>query len=452
MPENEEQKQGGAEESSQQGAAQEGGQEGAGENTSQQGGGDKDLFTQTQTSPSRSILEDEASKSEDALKVETILGAVAANPALANDPEVKELLNSAEKASKQGEENKDGSTEGKKEPESKGKDDNTGDTNSPDDKKKDDAGEEKKEGDEEDPFGIMSGKGEEKKEEIKSIEDLSKAIKDGYDINDVSTFLNSADKWREDSQKYSDLEKNHGNLVDGLASLPQPIKDAITAWGNAGDYEEAFYNAGNRLDFDMSFSDHDREDIVAHYFPERLQSLADKKANDENFKDEDYEERVKDLYASAEPSYKRDKEAFETQRATYLQQQQDAQKAVKDSARSSVDGLKQAYPNFSREDLQRINQRLVTGDIVSEFINKDGTYKKDAAEKLALAMFGKSVIKNVQEKAKRDAGNKATEEVVGRGNEKMKTSKKMEAQQASSTKEKDAVEHLSGMFTEDPYI
>ena len=135
-------------------------------------------------------------------------------------------------------------------------------------------------------------------------------------------------------------------------------------------------------------------------------------------------------------------------RAEIMREQEDSEKNFKGSVVSSVEKLKQQFPNFSKKDLQKVRQRLVDEDIESLFYNKDGTYKEEAAEMMAFSMFGKQVMESLLGRAKKDGISKANETIVKRGNKKPRQG---QTQRKQSTEALDSISHLQGQFSKDPY-
>lgn len=366
------------------------------------------------------------------------------DPAIREMPEYKNLLETFEKV-KGDEGEEDESDEGEPIPK-----ENVEDKVEEDEEEKEEEGEDDEE-EEPDVFGITSKKGAKKKESV-DVEidgELKEFIEKNYSIKDADTFFSSVDKWRNDSQELSKVSQEYEDISEGLQSLPQPIKDAITAFSNAEDYHSAFMNSGGRLNYELDFEEQDKESLVQHYFSKKLEKL-ESRLEDGDIDEDDYDDRVNDLYDSAERLYNTDKKEYEKQRADLIDQQKRELQSFKQSANSSVELLKKTYPDFSKANLQRVKQRLVNGEIDSLFQNKDGTYKEEAAEMLAMAMFGKDVIQKLIEKAEYKGASKANEEIVRKGDKKPKKTSKSQTQR-KEVEAMDAISHLNSQFVKDPY-
>ena len=91
---------------------------------------------------------------------------------------------------------------------------------------------------------------------------------------------------------------------------------------------------------------------------------------------------------------------------------------------------------------------MVNGRVDELFMDSDGSYKEDAAELLAYAMYCKKMIQSASGKAERRGESKANLKTVD-------SSPKSVRRQKSSDQKKginlDAVGHLSSAFKKDPY-
>lgn len=302
--------------------------------------------------------------------------------------------------------------------------------------------------DEDNPFGLNISKKSAKVPTFENEGDFKKHMEKKYAIKDYGKFLNSVDKWRNQSQKAVEVEQNYSQLIDGLGSLPQPIKDAIDAFANAQDYRTAFTSSAPSLDFSKEADDVEKETVVSHYFKAKLDKQKTKLDEGEIFQEE-YDEYVEDLLDSAKRLFKSDKRDWERERADIIKREADTAEAVKNSAVSSVESLKQKFPNFSSNELKKVRTRLVQQDLNNLFFDKNGNYKADAAEKVALALYSDKLISALTNKAKADGESAANATTVQRGKKKIVAAKGNEG--VNKTEASNAVGHLQGQFKKDPY-
>jgi hypothetical protein len=81
-------------------------------------------------------------------------------------------------------------------------------------------------------------------------------------------------------------------------------------------------------------------------------------------------------------------------------------------------------------------------------MNADGTYKDDAAELVAYAMYGRKMLESVKKIAERQGESKANQKIVDSSPTALRKNKAAAPQQGAFAKE---AGHLSGLFKGDPY-
>lgn len=85
-------------------------------------------------------------------------------------------------------------------------------------------------------------------------------------------------------------------------------------------------------------------------------------------------------------------------------------KNYSDSVASSLDELKSKYKEFADERrIAKIKKALESRDVVNMFYDAKGNARKDAAEKLALVLYGDTIIKRISNK---NAARIANEQVA----------------------------------------
>ena len=294
---------------------------------------------------------------------------------------------------------------------------------------------------------IESDDDEDDEIELEITEEMEEFIKSKYGLEKVESFFDTVDTWRNQSQEGAESTRKYDDLMGDLQSLPNDIKSAIQAFSNAEDYRSAFTSEGGNIDYDTDFKDQDKEGIVSNYFAEDITSFK-KQLDDGDIDEDDYDSKIELLYKSSKRLFESDKKMVVSRRAELMQDEKKQQQVFKSSITSSVDKLRHEYPNFSKKDLQQVQQRLVNEDIDDLFFNKDGTYKETAAEMLAFASYGKQLVESLLNRASKDGITAANEEIVGKGSKKLRKSKTQRQQKTESV---DAVRHLQGQFVKDPY-
>jgi len=346
------------------------------------------------------------------------------DPSFANSQEYKDLMSSLQASSQapqNGEEDEDEDEE----------DDSEDQGGSPDD-----------------IFGIMSApkKAKEIKLNFEPPKEMIDLISSRYGVNDASKFFSSVETWRSQAQEGSELKREYEALTADLQALPIDLRASIEMWASGEDYTKAL-TMTQRLDFSGDFTKQDPESLVQHYFGEQYDEIISE-FEDGDISESEYQNRIKLLASSTKRLFVDDKKALEKEREDFLNRQRNEHESLKKTALLSVENLSKAYPNFSKSEVSKIRNILVEGKADNLFMNADGTYKEDAAELVAYAMYGKKMLESVKKIAQRQGESVANQKIVD------SSPKQLRKQKASGPNQgqvPQAAQHLSGLFKGDPY-
>ena len=303
-------------------------------------------------------------------------------------------------------------------------------------------------GSSDDIFGIMSTpkKAKEIKLNFEPPKEMIDLISSRYGVNDASKFFSSVETWRNQAQEGSELKREYEALTADLQALPMDLRASIEMWASGEDYTKAL-TMTQRLDFSGDFTKQDPESLVQHYFGEQYDEITSE-FEDGDISDTEYKNRIKLLANSTKRLFVDDKKALEKEREDFLNRQRNEHESLKRTALLSVENLSKAYPNFSKSEVSKIRGILVEGKADNLFMNADGTYKEDAAELVAYAMYGKKMLESVKKIAQRQGESVANQKIVD------SSPKQLRKQKASGPNQgqvPQAAQHLSGLFRGDPY-
>jgi hypothetical protein len=346
------------------------------------------------------------------------------DPSFANSQEYKDLMSSLQ-ASSQAPQNEEEDEDEEEE------DDSEDQGGSPDD-----------------IFGIMSApkKAKEIKLNFEPPKEMIDLISSRYGVNDASKFFSSVETWRSQAQEGSELKREYEALTADLQALPMDLRASIEMWASGEDYTKAL-TMTQRLDFSGDFTKQDPESLVQHYFGEQYDEITSE-FEDGDISESEYQNRIKLLANSTKRLFVDDKKALEKEREDFLNRQRNESENLKKTALLSVENLSKAYPNFSKSEVSKIRSILVEGKADNLFMNADGTYKEDAAELVAYAMYGKKMLESVKKLAQRQGESVANQKIVD------SSPKQLRKQKASGPNQgqvPQAAQHLSGLFRGDPY-
>jgi hypothetical protein len=125
-------------------------------------------------------------------------------------------------------------------------------------------------------------------------------------------------------------------------------------------------------------------------------------------------------------------------------------KKVKSSALSSVESLSKSFPDFSKSELNKLRSVLVEGKVDGLIYNPDGTYREEAAKKVAYLMFGEKMEDTIKKLAERQGESKANRKIVDSSAKSVKKKKTSGTNKGGNTPR--AVQHLGSIIVDDdPY-
>lgn len=348
----------------------------------------------------------------------TILAAVEANPALAEDPEVAALLKLANpetgKSEKGTEEKPEEGTEKKPEKKPKGKTDDKPE-DKPKGEKTDDKSKEKS-----DSVFFKSENKEVEKVGLKDLDAFNAHIEEKYSIKDADKFFNSVDGWRTQAQNAEKVQGELDNITDSFSKMPEALFNAYTLWAKGDPWEKAVQGVGT-LDFNLGFGEYDTQTIVNHYFPGDF--------NKDDFTGENKDSvTTKRAINLAKSQYESDRQSVKDQRASHIEDAETSKELIKTSSISSVENLKQAFPDMGKTELKKVQSIMSSGDLTALFFTKEGGYVDDAAEKIAMMLYAKKDIASANKRTK--SSQEALIEKVDAGNEKPSTTTSTQGKKA----------------------
>lgn len=348
------------------------------------------------------------------------------NPSLAKNEDIKEDIESISK--EEGAESGGNDTPSDKEVENQKSENEEGgipnkDKSEPDEQK---SNEEKSDDKNDDDFKLTEKsaffkKSDKNKVDIKDPNDAANYVKDKYniDVTDPKNWgklFNSMDKWRTDAQKYSESTQKYEALVNDIQNLPIPLVNAIQTYQQGGDYLEAVQQGA--IDFTKDVSQHNKADLINHYLADEGGDVQEKFDN-EDIDEAQYSKEVDRLFSIASKLYDRDKRDFDQQRDQYASRAEEMKKKMGESIESSMNELRNEYPDFGDDEEKEIKNVLKNG-VMDKFYNPDGTLRKEAAKRVALMLYGDAEIQRQAELAARKAASQATQDVVSRSDKKPK--------------------------------
>ena len=154
---------------------------------------------------------------------------------------------------------------------------------------------------------------------IETPEQILQVVKSefGQDIKDIKglpKFIESAKKWRADSQKVESIEKENSQFKKlWEEDLPQEFLDAATMHLQGKDFREAFANIP-KFDFSKKAEKQDKSELVNHYFPGKFAK--------EDFDEKEPSQALEIALQASIDKFNVEKQTRETQRAALAERSQ----------------------------------------------------------------------------------------------------------------------------------
>lgn len=241
--------------------------------------------------------------------------------------------------------------------------------------------------------GSLFAKKKAKVGEFKSSDEVNEFLAKKYqvkDVKDFSKFLSNVEQWRNSSQKAEEVQEKFDSLINGLNMLPMEIQSAILAWNKGDDYKTVFNRYASNIDFTKDISAHDKKELVRHFYPDQFDK--------EDLEDFDDNPHIKAAYDMVKKTlYPQAQQAIARQRADIEAEAETLKRVVASSAKGSVVHLQESFPSIDDKELRKI-EKMLSGDdsvLLGLFKNRDGSYKKEAALTLAMALFGADQVKQL---------------------------------------------------------
>jgi hypothetical protein len=235
----------------------------------------------------------------------------------------------------------------------------------------------------------------------------------GFDIknpDDLKTVFSEVEKLRGTSEELTKKEQELAFYKNYFASLPPEIAKVLSAYNDKKDYRSEMKSvATNPFDFNKSFGAYratEHKTFVDHYFPNQY--------TDESW--EELDPKVQNaVIGAAETKYESDRQNFNTSKFDYSQKVDAYQNSLKTSIEESILEYRKGNPTIGEKEVEEIRKQMY-GGLNQKLYTQEGTFRKEAAEVIAYATFGKQTVEALGKAAERKL-EAAIRETTGKVNE-----------------------------------
>jgi|GEM_PF-5482900 hypothetical protein len=228
-----------------------------------------------------------------------------------------------------------------------------------------------------------------------SIEDITKILKDKYNIQDIPTFLESADKWRSKATQSEQEIQRLQNFKGAWDNLPPDLQDVMVAYYENRDYTEIL-NSPKFINLNKPFEQQDIAKVVRYLNPDI--NLSNKDADDYVDLGDIKDPSVKALINTAKTQYAREQASYKANLTSQKTAQQEDQRKFVSSVDASLQKLTTTLPTTAAERVKDVAGVLKSGDIEGSLFYQGDLLREDAAERAYYALHGKALIAAAKEK------------------------------------------------------
>lgn len=273
----------------------------------------------------------------------------------------------------------------------------------------------------------LNAEEKEKPAEISTVEELFPVLskESGTEIKDLAGVSKFVSDYKSLKENYETLESNYKKAeiaVKTFEQMPDDLFGPVEIWLNGGDYRaEMSKNINSLVDFSKPFEQQDLKKLISVYVPDLSK---DKFSNEEDYSDFKDSAEGKAIIKLVNSKFDDDQSKFVDNRTRFYAKTKKQEELLLNSAQESVAALKKSNTAFDEKQIKNVHKILNDGaqGILSLFMNKDGTFKKDAADKLAKFEYYDDAIAKLKEFVKKRTKTEVVEDVLTRGS-KEKTKK-----------------------------
>jgi hypothetical protein len=245
--------------------------------------------------------------------------------------------------------------------------------------------------------------------DLENIEQVNSYLKDTFGVEGFSALSERL----EGSKKLENDYKTAKGQVDSFSNLFEnmdpDLYQAIDAYAKGGDWKAVLSSPA--VDFSKDVSGIDSKKLVNTFSPGKI-SEEDWQEYSDPEGDATVKRLVDSVIETSKAAFTNAKSEKERSAQQAVQKQQQRNEAYSTSLGKSKEIFQSEYSTIDPSAMAQIDDVLTKEGVASLFFNNDGSAKEDAYETVAMAKFGKDLIKEFETIAMRKAETKVNQEVL----------------------------------------
>jgi hypothetical protein len=264
---------------------------------------------------------------------------------------------------------------------------------------------------------LLSPKKENSTIEINELNDVIKLVEPlGLDIKEAKDLNKIVDSYKDISSKYISTQeenKSLNQLKNFILSAPDDILDILTEIEKDPDFDyktRLSELSGQTIDYRKDFKSQIKLAVLKY-------GKVD--LTDEDLEDIDDSPEKQKIVLMAEQLFLRDKKELDQQKKSQIQKIERQKEMLSQSAKESMAYLRKGDYSFNDSNAGHVESILTSGHsaLLQLFCKEDGSYRPDAAERIAWLMYGKDAARILSKKESSEATTKVVEEMVSRASD-----------------------------------
>lgn len=257
--------------------------------------------------------------------------------------------------------------------------------------------------------------------EYEGSEIANKHIKEQTGYENLDTLISSSLKLKETLGEFEESKNQVSRYEEVFKNMPSQLYEAVDAHLKGNDWKAPILSRPN-LDFTKSIEDQTDKNLVDNYAPKEFSS-----EDWDDYKSDDPDPRLKkhmdSVISSSRENFKKDRNEIDNLQSNRAKEAEDANRLVNTSVDRSIEHLERNIEGIDAAYVKDLRKSLNVKTLSEMFLNKDGSFKEDAALKLVMAKNGHSMMEQYKIIAERRIETSERQAVLERTPDKPKAKK-----------------------------
>jgi hypothetical protein len=284
---------------------------------------------------------------------------------------------------------------------------------------------ENKEKVEDDPFLIKSPIfGEEgyklKTENDKAVEEqnanqnpIPENIYKDFGFENPEELKSAVDFYKTQKPEYEKIKQDNDYFIELFDKAPKELYQAFKDFSEGKDWTQSVKNI-RPFDITKDVAQQETKTLVEHYLPGKFT-----KEEWDEYNDPDGDPMIKraiDLSVDiSKREFQKEQQDIQSQVEKEVQVAQQKQQVFEQSVKEATQSLSEKFEGIDKRYVDKVTEELKSQKFLSLFYNPDGTFTKEAGERLVMAQHGYDLMRQYQHAAAVKARNEVTEDILSRG-------------------------------------